>query len=274
MADSSRVSRQARLRWVPIALMAVSPLAQREITPARVDKIAADFDVEQVGTPTVNLRNSRYYIIDGQHRIEAMKQIGWGDQQVQCWAYEGLTEAEEAETFLKLNDTLGVSTFAKFRVGVQAGRDEESDIDRIVRAQDLTVSKNATPGAISAVGTLRRVYRRAGAAVLARTLRIIRDAYGDAGLSAPVIDGVGFFCQRYETEIEDAVVVLRLKNMHAGAAGLLGKAEVLRQRTGNRRGHCVAAAIVDVLNAGRGGRKLAPWWREMTATSRSAAESG
>lgn len=186
-----KVEREARLRWVPIADMRVSPLAQRELNRSRVNKISAEFDLEQVGTPTVNERQGHFYIIDGQHRVEALKEIGWGDQQIQCWSYSGLTEEEEAEKFLKLNDTLSVSAFAKFRVGVQAGREEECDIDRIVRAQDLRVSQDQRDGAISAVGALRRVYNQAGPGQLARTLRIVRDAYGDAGLEAAVISGVG-----------------------------------------------------------------------------------
>lgn len=264
MADSTgknRVEREARLRWVPISQMRVSPLAQREINQARVDKLAADFDLEQLGTPTVNLRDKWYYVIDGQHRIEALKAIGWGDQQVHCWSYEGLTEQDEAEKFLKLNDTLTVNAFAKFRVAVQAGRVEECDIDRIVRAAGLRISQDKSDSAVSAVGTLRRVYDRAGPGALSRTLGIVRDAYGDPGLEAAVIDGIGLLCQRYNGALETETAVLRLSKAHGGVNGLLGKAEHLRKQTGNQRAHCVAAAAVDIINSGRGGKKLPSWWK-------------
>jgi hypothetical protein len=133
--STNHIEREARLRWVPIAEMRVSPLAQRELNTARVNKILNSFDLEQLGTPTVNERGGHFYIIDGQHRVEALKGMGWEDQLVQCWTYVGLSEQEEAEKFLKLNDVLAVHGFAKFKVGVQAGRLEECDIDRIVRAQ-------------------------------------------------------------------------------------------------------------------------------------------
>ncbi len=258
----NRVERDARLRWVPIAFMRVSPVAQRDLNQSRVDRIVADFDPEQLGTPTVNHRDGHWYIIDGQHRIEGLRQIGWDDQQVQCWAYEGLTEQEEAEKFLKLNDVLAVDAFAKFKVGVQAGRAVESDIDRIVRAQGLCVSRVMVPGAVRAVGTLLRVYNRADAAVLARSLGIIRDAYGDAGLEGPVIDGIGLLCARYNGELDVPTAVKKLGNAHGGVNGLLNQAEGLRQKTGNAKGHCVAAAAVGILNSGKGGRKLPGWWRE------------
>lgn len=261
----NRVEREARLKWVPINLMKVSPLAQREVNQARVDHLASHFDLEQIGTPTVNERDGHFYIIDGQHRIAALKEIGWGDQQVQCWTYQGLTEEEEAEKFLQLNDTLTVNAFAKFRVGVRAGRAEECDIDRIVRAQGLCVSTDKVPGAIAAVGTLRRVYTRAGAGVLARTLGLVRDAYGDSGMEAAVIDGIGLLCQRYNGDLDIPVAVERLSKVHGGVNGLLGDAEKLRRATGNQKGHCVAAAAVDIINRGRGGKKLPSWWREDSA---------
>lgn len=259
----ARVERAARLHWVPLGKTKVSPLAQRELKQARVDRIVATLDLEQIGTPTVNLRDGSYYIIDGQHRIEALRQFGLeADQQIQCWSYEGLSEEEEAEKFLKLNDTLAVNAFSKFRVGVQAGRPTETDIDRVVRAQGLRVSTDEGDGAIRAVGTLTRIYNRAGAAVLARTLRIIRDAYGDPGLEAGVIDGIGLLCQRYNGDLNDVDAVTRLAKAHGGVNGLLGSAEQLRRKTGNQRGHCVAAAAVDIYNRGRGGKKLPSWWHE------------
>lgn len=259
----TKVERLARLRWVPLVKMRVNPLAQREVNPARVDKLASEFDPEQFGAPTVNQRDEFFYIIDGQHRVEAIKKWfgAWEDQQVQCWTYEGMSAEEEADIFLKLNDTLAVAALAKFRIGVQAGRPDESDVDRIVRAQGLCVSRDKSEGAIGAVGTLMRVYHRAGGPTLGRALRLIRDAYGDAGLEASVIDGIGMLCQRYNGDLEDARAVTRLSSVYGGVHGLIGKAENLRKQTGNQRSHCVAAAAVDIINAGRGGKKLPSWWK-------------
>ena len=51
-----KVEREARLRWVPLKETRVNPLAQRELNPARVDKIASEMELEQLGNPTVNWR--------------------------------------------------------------------------------------------------------------------------------------------------------------------------------------------------------------------------
>lgn len=259
--SGTRAQRSPHLRWVPIAAMRVSPAAQRELRQAHVDALAADFDLEAVGYPVVNLRDGYYYVVDGNHRVGAFKAIGWGDQQIQCEVYEGLTEVEEAELFLRRDARRAISTFDKFRIGITAQREAECDIDRIVRANSLVVSRDKIDGAISAVGTLRKVYQRAGGATLGRTLRIIRDAYGDPGFTSFVIDGIALVCQRYNGELDDEKAVTRLSSAHGGVNGLLGRAANLQKQTGNTKNHCVAAAAVDIINAGRGGKKLPPWWR-------------
>jgi hypothetical protein len=261
-ATADRVERAARLRWIPIAQMKTSPVAQRDLNQARVDRLAADFDLEQLGTPTVNERDGAFYILDGQHRVEALKQIGYGDQQIQCWTYTNLTDQEMADKFDRLNDVLAVHAYDRFRIRVNAGREAESDINRIVRANGLVVSRDSLPGAVSAVGTLTRVYKRSDPKTLARTLRIVRDAFGDPGLEAPVIDGIGLLCQRYNGELDETTAVEKLAKVNGGANGLLGKAEVIRRSTGEAKGQCVAAAAVEIINSGKGGKKLPSWWKE------------
>jgi hypothetical protein len=260
--SNTKVQRDARLRWVPIASMKIPPMAQREkMNAARVDHIAANLDLEQLGTPTVNERAGVFWIIDGMHRVEALKEYGWGDQQVQCWTYVDLSDHEMAEKFLKLNDNLPVSAMDKFRVGVNAGRETECDIDRIVRAQGMTVSNSQSAGSIKAVGTLRTIYKRGGGKTLARTLRLVADSFGDAGLEAKVLDGISLVTQRYNGELDEDRLVERLGAARGGVSGLLTLAGVTRKQTGANWGHCVADATVQTYNRGRGGQKLPDWWK-------------
>lgn len=256
-----KIERTARLRWVQLGKMVVSDKAQRELKQYRVDHLVAHFDLEQVGALVVNERHGRFFIIDGQHRHAALVEKFGEAGQVQCWSYVGLTEEEEAEKFLQLNDTLTVAAFDKYQVSVEAGRAVESDIDRIVRACGLVISQQKVEGAIGAVGTVRRVYTRGGPRVLSRTLRIIDSAWGTSGLDAAVIDGIGLLCGRYNGELQDELAVTKFKNMRGGVHGLMGKARVTKDRTGKPLAQCVAAAAVDVINSGKGGKKLPTWWK-------------
>lgn len=256
-ANAKKVQSEARLQWVPIAQMKVSPLAQRQLNQARVDRMLAELDLERIGHPTVSHRGEAFYIIDGQHRVEVLRSFGLGDTSLQCWTYIGMTEDQEAEAFLKLNDTLTVGGFDKFRVAVLAGRETECEINRVVMANGLKVSRDKD--GIGAVGTLRRVYTRSDSKTLGRTLRLIRDSFGDSGFEAAVIDGLGLVCQRYNGELDEQEAVEKLKAMHGGVAGLMGKAGQEKRRLGCAMSHAVASAAVAVVNNGRR-KKLADWF--------------
>jgi hypothetical protein len=260
-----RVERSARLVWVALGLMRFPTMAQRDrINQGRVAGIAANMDLEQIGTPTVNRRGGLFYVLDGMHRVEAYKMWigeGWENQQLHCWTYEGLTEEEEAETFLKLNDTLTVQAFDNFRIGLNANRPEEVEIAGVVEKAGLTISQSRAEGTIGAVGALRRVYRRDGATVLGRALGIIRDAYGTPGLEQHVIDGIGLLCGRYNGEMDTGLAVSRLASVAGGLAGLMNRAYMTKNQTNAPLNVCVAAAAVDVINRGKGGKKLPSWWK-------------
>lgn len=267
----TQIRREARLQFVPLEKMRVNPLAQREMKPAWVNKLAAHFDLEEMGNPTVNHRGEWFHIIDGQHRVAALKSwLGdWEGQQVECWTYEGLTDEQEAEKFLKLQDRLKAIAFDEFRIAVSAGRPDESEISQIARDLGLMISRSKN--GIMATGTLRKVYSRGGPEVLERTLRIIRDAYGESGFDAPVIDGISLFCQRYNGAAPEEKLVAKLSSAHGGVNGLLQRGSLLRQQTGSPRSHCVAAAVVDVYNRGVGGKKLPSWWKTDDETQASGA---
>jgi hypothetical protein len=243
--------------------MKVFDQAQRELKPHRVDHLLKNFDLDLIGMPVLNARDGHFYIIDGQHRVEALKQFlgpGWETQKIPCRVYDGLSEEEEADMFDRLNDAMQVSTFDKFRVRVTASRNVESTINDVVIGLGLKITRLKNQGGICAVGTLVKVYERSDAEVLQRSLRIIRDAYGDAGLEAAVIDGLGHVCQRYNGALDEKVAVNRLGEARGGVKGLLNKATVIQKQTGKAKSQCVAAAAVDIINQGSR-KKLKSWWK-------------
>jgi hypothetical protein len=261
-----RVVTHARLAWVPLALMRVAPLAQRELRGEWVNELIRDFNPDRVGVLTVNYREGYYYVVDGQHRVEAMRGIGWEDQQVECRVYENLTIQEEAELFLALNKRLAVGPIPQYKVGLTACRPEEMAIQAVLEPLNLRVGQGKVDGSITAVGTLRRIYREFGAETLSRALAIIVSAYGDEGLTAGVIDGLGMFVARYGQTVKDDDVIETLRNARAGVRGLVNIAESIRQNTGAPKHQCIGAAAVRIYNAPRRGRAQLRDWFKVTST--------
>ena len=256
-----------RTRSIALGKLRANPFAQRKLSNPWVEHLLTDLDLDLIGLPDVADRpdDDAYDVLDGQHRIEALKVWmgeGWETQKIQCRVWFGLSEAEKADKFDRLNDVHGVAAFDKFRIRVNAGRSVQCDIDRQVRLEGLVISRDAIPGAIGAVGTLEKVYRRSDAATLGRTLRIIRDAYGDTGFEAPIIDGIGHLCQRYNGQLDDTQAVAKLGGVNAGIRGLHGRANVIREKMGTSKPIAVAATAVEFINSGKGGNKLPSWWAD------------
>ena len=263
MTDFSKL--HSMIKDVPLAKMAVCEKAQRELRPARVDYLAAEFDPEMFGYPVVNLRDGHYYVIDGQHRINAAKiWLGdsWEKQSVSCRVYSGMNEQEEAEMFDRLNNNLTVGAFDKFRVRVTAGRQTECAVKKIVEKCGFTISKEKSDNSVAAVTTLVRIYERSDAATLARALIMSNHSFGQPGMNKDVIDGMARVCARYNGELKDQEAIERLKSVRGGVGTIISKANLLRNQTRQAVPECVAAAIVDALNGKRGGSKLPSWWKE------------
>lgn len=260
---SHRHQLSSHQRWIKAGQMKVSPFAQREFSESN-PAVKNSFDPDLIGHPVLSHRGDFYYILDGQHRIKGFERWigdGWEEQELLCDVYEGLTEAQEAETFLRHNTTKAVSTFEKFRIGVNAERPDETDIDRICRLLGLKISQTKGEGHVGAVGTLRTVYTRGGAGTLSKTLRVIRDAYGDAGMESSIIAGIGLVTSRFNGEVDEARLIRQLASVRQGKDGLLQQAYIVQKQSGSTLPQSVAAAAVDQYNKGRGGKKLPSWWK-------------
>ena len=256
--SSKRFSREGHLRWVWIKDLHIEPTAQRGFIIGHASKLAAEFDPDKFGIPLVSDRGDKLHVVDGQHRVEALRIMGWGDQQIQCWVFEGLTIAQEADLFLGHNNSKAVQSYDKFRTAVTAGHEIECDINRIVLMKGLKIARSGE-GAIKSTEALKRVYKL-GPDVLAKVLHIASESYGDAGLQGFVIVGIGLLCGRYGDELQSSVAIDRLGGARGGLSALETKAYSLNKSTGHPLPECIAGAATHIINGGRGANKLPNWW--------------
>lgn len=260
----AKLERKSKIEFVALGDMRVSELSQRIYRDYWVDTLLLNFDPDLIGHPVLSFRDGVYNEVDGQHRIAALKKWigpGWESVTIECQVFQNLSEGEETEMFLCLNHVLNVGAYEKFQKAVIAGRAVENAIKKVVEQQGLNISQSKTPGAIGSVSALLTVYRRSDGQTLGRALRLIRDAFGDDGFEAAVIDGLGHLCQRYNGTLDEQTAKKRLNNVHGGVKGLLNRATTIRLKTGNTKSLCIAAAAVDIINVGKGGKKLPNWWK-------------
>lgn len=270
VAKAAAIAKNAsRFQMVPISELHVDPEAQRKVSQAWVKAHVPVFDVDQLGYIVVNRRSDgRLYVVDGQHRVELMRAVGWGDQTIHAEMFDGLTQAEEAELFNARNERRSVRVYDKFRISVTAGDEEAVDITRIVNAHGLVISDQLQDGHVMAVDALRRLYRGAGIAsakegpvALSKALGVIIQAWGKSGSSVngQVILSVGMLFLRYGREIDPKDLAKKLGPFPGGAPGVLGRARAMKEIRGRPIPHCVASIAVDVYNRGRRQGKVQTW---------------
>ena len=241
-------------------------VAQREFSQARGDSIAAEFDLGKFGYPVVNQVDGVCWVIDGQHRLYALRKqpAAARGTTVECEVYDNLSEQEMADLFLGRNNARPVATFERFTVAVTAGYSRENAIMKIVIGAKLDVKRDHQKGCIVAVGGLQRVFDLQGPAILERVLVTLRESYDAApnAFGRASVEGLALVYERYGREIDDEALVGALGQDRHGINGILRRAEEYRERVGRGQPQCVAAAIVDVYNQARKGKsRVRRWWR-------------
>jgi len=260
----------SKIQPVPFAQIVIPPalVTQREFRPAHADRIAAEFDMNKFGYPVVNHRDAKWHMMDGQHRKAAIeKAFPWiVTGTIECEVYENLTDAQMADIFLGRDQRKQIPQYDKFHVSCTAGYKRELDVLRAIESNGQHPSRTRGEG-ISALGAFCKVYDRSGDVVVGQVVRTINRGFGGDGdaFDRSIVEGLGLVYNRFNGKTNEKQLGDRLGHLKHGARELLRKAEAIRERTGNQKKHCVAAAIVDIYNKGEGPHsktRLPSWWKD------------
>lgn len=272
------------IEWVPVKAIGVEATAQRRFKPTRMEAIANDLDPDKLGLPALAALSSngreRFIVVDGQHRIAAVRKALGEDQLVQCEVVRGLTIPQAAEMFLGRNTASPVHVLDKFRVAVTAKRADEVAVNDMVEALGLRIRAGAEDGSVCCVGTLLGIYRSDPAAgdrhdgMVPRVLRMALAAWGRPASSfqGDVLKGLALVLSRYPGLVEEEALVAKLSGVPSGAVGILGRGRTYRQLHRGSVAHGVARAVVALYNTGRR-RYVLPDWddREKPVKAKKAA---
>lgn len=143
---------------------------QRALNNHWVNEIVANFNEDIVKQVTLSHRDGKFWVIDGQHTIAALKmRNGGNDRPVECLVYDGLTVKDEANLFLLLNDSkyskpVTVSAKAAARFGSLQDKEICDIVDAAKRAGiEVRFRPTSMPaGATCAVNALTRAWKRLG----------------------------------------------------------------------------------------------------------------
>lgn len=208
------------IRTLPVGTLNVDPAYQRYYHPSWSKEIAVNFTPDLMDVIHVSQRDGRYWVFDGQHRMNAIR-IKFHDVSypVVCKVYHGLTKEEEAKLFYKFNTSKKKMSAADMLKSQAVYGDEEvtaflkhtSDAGFII---DPAKRVNCRYG-IQAVKKAQTLFGRLGPELYDRMLKLLKATWNGEqwSVSQNMLGGMGAFLQAFGDKIDDDKFVSQLKNV-------------------------------------------------------------
>lgn len=230
---------------------------QRDVNQARVAAMLDNWDENAAKGVLVSRRaDGTLFVIDGQHRREAQWQRGGPQQRVHCIVVAGLSLADEAALFVKINTKRGaVNTNTVAKAQVTADDPRFAQIMDVLCFSELSYSFNgkgkAAPGVIRCWGALVTIFDLGGTELLTRVLAFARGAWGGdpASLDARTLKAVAAFIRRYEGQAgyDEAKIIAKLAREPYASVTARAK----RSAAGSTPATALLLALKDAANAGK-----------------------
>lgn len=182
---------------------------QRIQNLARIKEIHNNLDWDIFGVITVSYRDGKFYVVDGQHRVEAARGI---TETLPCQVWHDLTYKQECEKFSKLN-TLRKSLNAaqKFFADVEMGDEDAVAVVRIAKKFGFALNKNnyhCKENEIGSPKTLWYIKKNYSERILEDTLYVLRTAWGGGKeyIGSDNIRGIAMFLFNHSDANRDILV--------------------------------------------------------------------
>lgn len=241
-----------KTRTLNVKDLATDMSYQSPVKEGQVKKIVKNFDEGSIGTIYVNLRkDGTYYIIDGQHRVTALKRLGIST--VKANVYEGLTVEEEAKKYRDFNTRPTKSPNSIAKADLKFGDEFAEMILFSVLEAGMDIdydNQNQRHGYISAYRSLERIYKKYGSAGLTETIKFIKNTFGDDKpyFQGFILEGFAKFLATYYEKIDQKNLTERLRK--TGFSDFM--AEVNKQRPSfNSKKECLPFVVADIYNKRR-----------------------
>lgn len=238
--------------------------AQRKFDKHHGDYLAANFTMEKFKPLDVSFRNGKYYVIDGQHRLYALKKRHGGDCSILCYVHYGMTEYDEAMFFLdQLKNTKVILTTDRMRIRYLMG---DEDIVGMVRGAEnagfnIDFTCNKATNKIVALAALEKVYKSIPNEQYIKMLKTLKSAYNGRAdsLCREMLLGFGLFFHKYYGQFDCNALACSLRTNSTPSDILIEGRSYDSNRHGDSglfRGKPYARAILNVYNTRRVKTKL------------------
>lgn len=251
-----------RMRMLKVSDLKIDPAYQRDecLKLSLVNNIVKRFNPHLLGVLIVSQRGNEFYVVDGQHRLEALKRLGI--ETVWCSVESGMTRKTEADEFIEYNSARNNLTQASmFKAQITSGDEEAIKINDIISRYYFKIdgrskyrTKNGS-NTINAIKVIKNQFHKMDEEQFERLFALLRITWnGDSvSLDGRVISGLGMMirkCGAYFTNKEFA------EKMHTkDAAEILRVGRALKGNSSDSS-KAYALAILQLYNTGKTTRRI------------------
>ena len=196
-------------------VLQIHPAYQRDVIPAKVKEITANWSWVGAGAIVVGERGGEFWVIDGQHRVLAAKRRS-DITHLPCVVFQTDGVKQEAVAFLDLNTgRKPVSSIGKFKAMLAAGDEAASTVHRVM--EELGVTPKATANKGKELKSVAWAVRRAGedAEKFEIVMRMASELSHDIPIQERLLDGLWYINDRMRGGISDKRFSDRLRAVGA-----------------------------------------------------------
>lgn len=177
---------------------------QRDINDNKVKLIMKNYNQNAVGVVTLSMReNGDLYIIDGSHRVEALRRMGLGNSDLNAIVFFDLSIQDEAELFVLLNENRTKPKRSDLhKASVSSNVSLAKDIDAVLASLNLHIGNKPGDGTVRAISTVYKVSEKIGLDNFKKVMTVLVDANGTHSK---------FLQSEYITAV--AVILAKFKNV-------------------------------------------------------------
>jgi hypothetical protein len=187
------------IRHIAIANMEPESGYQRATNPAQVDTIVNTFTEAKLGTLTVSERDGKFHVMDGAHRLKALRMLGY--THAYCVVNTGMTYEQEAEYFRNQDENKRrIKPMEFFKAGLVSGNEQCTSIYGIVKANGFNIGSGSKDfHKIAAIQALFAIVDDYGYQVLDETLCLLAATWSGSrkASQSETLLGVAEFVSRY-----------------------------------------------------------------------------
>lgn len=272
MADIDSLFSVAKQERIVAGKLILPPEYQRPLKEHLVKRIMREFNPYEFLVLLVSQRmDGNYYLIDGQNRIEALRRMGWLDQNVDCLVFRGISLEQEAHIFwYTTKNRLAIRPAERFRAQLVSREADAIWINATVESYGFTL--NLTSGGVRAVsaldciGAIERVIATYGRVVLMETLEVMRDSWrnGSQKIQGNAMIGLSRFIRRYQNnERYDRRRLVHILQQHVVADIESGGRRLKDARKKMPLPDAYGQTILDLYNNRLSESKRLPDWYEL-----------